>query len=105
MENGTKAAADWVGTGATELMWSDRNPYTVVEVLSPTRIVVKADDYKVISGSGHDGSAQYEYTARPDATPVILTLRKNGRWYPIGESIKGTSYAIGTRRRYYDPCF
>lgn len=92
------------GMGATGGAGSDRYPYTIVEVLRNGRgILVAADNYKVISGSVQDGSAEYEYSPNPEAGTVEYTLRKDGRW-----KLKGHNHveiAVGHRRAYRDPHF
>lgn len=91
-----------VGMGATRLSWTDRYPYTIVQVISERRIVVQADNYRVISGSAHDGSAEYEYTPYIGAPLVTVTKRKDGKWR---EREGNNLFTIGERSRYYDPSF
>jgi len=69
-----------VGMGVTMLGWTDREPGTIVRVFQIGKdlaIEVQADNYQVVSGSMHDGSAQYEYRANPDAHKVAYRYRKN----------------------------
>lgn len=94
-----------VGIGATEIVGSDRYPYTVVEVLSDKKIVVQADDYKRTDKNGMSESQTYEYTPNPNSLRVVVTLRKNGRWVREGESGKGRGFAIGHRDAHQDPHF
>ena len=94
-----------VGMGATRYSGSDRYPFTIIKVVSPTTIVVQEDDAKLVSGSCQTENQEYEYTPNTDSREITLTKRKNGRWYEKGESMKGTPYSIGTRDRHYDPCF
>lgn len=61
-----------IGTGVTEMCWSDRYPYEVVEIIDDKHILIRACDHKIISGSAEDGSAEYEYTLRP-YEEIILT--------------------------------
>lgn len=100
-----------VGDGATQILWTDRNPYTIVEVIpvksGPNKgkihtVVVQADDYKRIDKNGPFTESQdYEYTPNPNAPREIVTKRKNGQWKDSG----GTKFALGWRDRYYDPHF
>jgi hypothetical protein len=94
-----------VGQGATCHIGSDRYPYTVVEILSSKRIVVQADDYKRTDKNGFSESQTYVYKSNPSAIRVVLTLRKNGRWIRVGESMKAASYSLGGRSAYLDPSF
>lgn len=100
-----------VGDGATVCMWSDRNPATITEVLrfkSGERegqirgVVVKADNWKVVSGSEHDGSAQYEYQSNDAARGVTFLVNQRGQYVQKGG---GDKLRIGHRERYYDPSF
>lgn len=94
-----------VGMGATYGVGSDCYPYTIVEILSPRRIVVQADSYTALPGNDPFSENQsYEYFRNPQGHLVTLSLRKNGRWVPVGQSNYG-GFAIGHRRFYQDPCF
>lgn len=96
-----------VGMGATILMWTDRSPATIVWVAKNGKsLKIIADDYKRIDSNGISEDQEYEYTPRPDGTPTLYTKRKNGRWVRKGEGLNtGQAIRIGTRERYYDPCF
>lgn len=98
-----------VGDGATVLHWTDREAGTVIEVDTAKRIVVvQMDTATVVSGSGHDGSAVYAYTANPNGSkrtfkPVTRghakgQMRENGRK-------DGYSVIFGRRDSYRDPHF
>lgn len=58
MRKGDTQMTIQVGDGATYHIGSDRYPYTVVEILTPRRLQVRAE---------------------------VITLRKNGRWHRLGE--------------------
>jgi len=97
-----------VGMGATELMWTDRHALTIVEVNEKkTMVVVQRDNVKRIDNGGpYTESQDYEFTPNPNATRVPYTLRKNGAWVKLGESMKGGSrISIGRRSEYCDPSF
>ena len=98
-----------VGDAATVCMWSDRHPATVVEVLrfktgkragQVRAVVIQEDDWKVIKGGEHDGSAEYEYTPNPDARRDTFLVDSRGRY-----GSEGRRLALGRRERYYDPSF
>ncbi len=102
----SKSPTPAVGMGATELQWTDRSPYTIVEVKSASRIVVQADSSKRIDGNGMSESQDYEYSPNPNGRKVVVTLRKNGRWVAEGQPAKnGTTFAIGYRDAYHDFSF
>jgi hypothetical protein len=94
-----------VGDGATKYVGSDRYPYTVVEVLSPKKVVVQGDDFKRTDNNGMSESQTYEYTRNPFSDKITLTLRKNGRWVQQGEPLNGTGYRLGDRDCHMDPHF
>src|ERR1700675_5209954 len=96
-----------VGKGATLFVGSDRYPYTVVEVVNENKCFVQADNCKVVKGSEHDGSAEYEYTSDPYAFKFVIKRNKKNpyRWYSIGGASVGNLVCVGSRRRYYDPSF
>ena len=93
-----------IGMGVTRLSWSDRDPYTIVKVISPKRIVVKEDDAKRIDTNGMSECQTYEYTRNDNNPEVILTLRKYG-WRQVGDGKKGTGWRIGEREKYHDYSF
>ena len=100
-----KSAEPTVGMGATEIMYSDRNPFTVIEVISPRKIVVQADTATRTDNWGMSECQKYDYSPDPEGRIRTLTLRKNGRWVPVGESGKGTNFLVGDRRKYHDYSF
>jgi len=111
-----------VGMGATVLSWSDRYAGTITKVIEIGgskvwlyEIVIREDDVKVIAGSQHDGSAEYEYTPDPDGRVYIFRYnRKNEEWvqgyistetgrWKVSKIAKGVR--IGERDQYFDPSF
>ncbi len=94
-----------VGMGATEYLWSDRNPFTVIEVISPRKIVVQADIATRTDNNGMSDCQSYEFTPDHNGRKRTLTLRKNGKWIPQGEGLKGTTFGIGKRSKYHDYTF
>jgi hypothetical protein len=55
-----------VGMGATEIMYSDRHAFTVVEVLGPKRIVVQRDRATRTDGLGMSDAQSYNFEADPN---------------------------------------
>lgn len=101
MANQTQPLTPEVGMGVTEIMYSDRHPYTVVQVISDKRIVVQADNFKRTDENGCSENQTYNYT--PDTDAPLVTLRKNktGRWKQEGHP-DGSTYLVGRREEYYD---
>lgn len=83
--------------------WTDRHPYTVVEVISPKKIVVQEDTATRTDSNGMSDSQSYTYAANPDGKKCILTLRKSGKWMRVGS--EGSVFIIGRRMAYHDYSF
>jgi len=91
-----------VGMGATKYLYTDRHPYTIVEVISPKKIVVQADSTKADPDKpGGPGYQNWVITPNPDGYKETLTLRKDGKWRRVGESLQSSGYLIGGRDYYY----
>ena len=99
--NQTRSLKPEVGMGVTELMYSDRHPYTVVEILTPKRIKVRADTTTRIDKNGASETQEYTYTEDSRAPEITLFLNKYGRWKRVGDA-QGSTYLIGRREEYYD---
>jgi len=94
-----------VGMGVSQFMFSDVNPYTIIKVISPKKIVVQADDYKRVNYTEENffsGPQEYEYTPNPNGVTRVITLRKNGHWHQEGESMKSDRWWLNLRMRHYD---
>ncbi|HEX8556710.1 MAG TPA: hypothetical protein VF668_01335 [Pyrinomonadaceae bacterium] len=91
-----------VGMGATEVMYSDRHAFTVVEVISPTRIKVRADRATRVDKNGMSDAQQYKFTPDPKGRERVLTKRRNGKWVPVGESQNAPGFLLGVRSEYRD---
>lgn len=95
-----------INMGATEICWSDRHAYTIVNIINDKTIVVQRDDVKRVDGLGMTDSQVWECTPNPDNDTNIVTLRKNGKWITQGHSMKnGTRWLIGSKMEYYDYTF
>lgn len=94
-----------VGQGATFHIGSDRYPYTVVEVCSPTRVVLQADNYRRIDKNGFSEDQTYEYTPNSDAALTVVTRRSDGIWRKQGDTKGGGSFSFHDRKAYQDPSF
>ncbi len=99
--NQTRSMTPEVGMGVTELMYSDRHPYTVTKILSAKRIMVRADIATRTDKNGCCENQQYDYTPDLNSPEIPLFLNKFGRWKRQGDA-KGSTYLIGRREEYYD---
>ena len=93
-----------VGMGATELLWSDRRAMTVVEVVTPNRVVVRENETICKDWYNSDYEILDTLSNMPEHT---FTRRKSGRWVEMGQPDKHTSVSLvlGTRYHYIDPSF
>lgn len=95
-----------VGMGATELCWTDRHAFTIIEVLSPKEIRVQQDFAERADANGMSESQEYTYSPDPNGRTQLITLRKNGAWVTKGKQMQnGTRFKLGVRMEYYDYSF
>jgi len=88
-----------IGMGATRLCCTDRQAYTIIEILTQKRILVRRD--KAILNNG-----VYTYEQDSNGFLAELSLRKDGSWIAVGESLKtGIKFSIGRRDEFYDTSF
>ena len=99
--NQTRSLKPEVGMGVTELMYSDRHPYTVTGILTPKRIKVRADNAIRTDKNGFSEAQEYTYEQDPTSPEIVLFLNKFGRWKRSGDP-QGSTYLIGRREEYYD---
>ena len=97
----TRSLVPVVGMGVTEVMYSDRHPYTVARILSPKRITVRADKATRIDKNGCCEDQTYQYEQDLRAPEVTLFLNKFGKWKRQGDA-QGSTYLVGRREEYYD---
>lgn len=92
-----------VGMPCCEVMYTDRYPYTVTEVISEKEILVKPNEYKVLDFYGE----KYEIGAiAKDHPGEAFTKRRNGRWVRKGsDSQNGPALALNTHAMRIDPSF
>lgn len=103
MMGGLQHPVPEVGMGATELCWSDRHPYTIIEISkSGKRMKVQADIAIRTDNNGMSESQEYEYKRDPEGAIRTLYLTKTGKW----RELKGICFfSIGSRSEYYDFSF
>jgi hypothetical protein len=93
-----------VGMGATEILWSDRRAKTVVDVVTPNKIIVRENEVKCVDYFKGDYEILEELSCMPQE---IFTRRKSGRWVELGHPDKYGSVflVLGHRAHYIDPNF
>ena len=107
-----------VGMGATTLSWTDRHAATVTKVTEfaskkwAFEISVVHDNVTVISGSVHDGSAEFATTPNPAGYADLYRMDKAGKWVhgfinrETGKFKKSSGGLIlGIRDHHIDPSF
>lgn len=103
MYTNTKSLKPEIGMGATELCWSDRHAYTVIEISnSGKKLKLQRDKAIRTDNNGMCDSQSYRYEQDPKGYTVEVSLRKDGRW----KEVRGTTvYLVGDRDEYYDYSF
>jgi len=101
---GTPTPKVEVGMGVTQLCWTDRRAYTVIEVVSGKKLVIQRDT-AIPLFQGMTDSQSYEYRPNLDGEKTIITLRENGTWHEAGTTMRSEVYALGYRQEYYDYTF
>ena len=105
-----------VGTGCTELCYSDRNPYEVVRIEKNkkgeiTKLTVREMDHK--AGPNHKGVGYNDWilSSNPKGVKVDLLFRKGTKrraagWYALySDNHWGNRFAVGYAEYYYDWSF
>ena len=102
----SRCAVPEIGMGVTQLCWTDRHPFTMIDIINDKTLVVQADESIRVDNNGMSDSQKYEYKQNPEGSIYIITLRKNGYWVTKGSSMKsGQRWHVGSRSRYYDFTF
>lgn len=60
-----------VGTGVTEMCYSDRHAYEVVKVIDDKHLLIRRCDAKRIDNNGLSDDQDYEYTLRPYKETIL----------------------------------
>lgn len=94
-----------IGMGVTEMCWSDRHVYTILEVWSPSRITVQRDTATRIDKNGMSDCQSYAYKPNPAGETKVLTKRKDGAWREIGCGKGSAVFVLGIRDEHYDFSF
>jgi len=99
-----KVETPHIGMGVTLCYPNDSYPYTIVEIKSARCVFIQEDEAKRIDDRGpYTENQEYNYSRNKDAPKVKITLRKNGNWYRVGESMRRSPFVLGHRRYYRDP--
>lgn len=95
-----------VGMGATEMCWSDRHAYEIIEVMDDRHIKVRKLDTKRIDKNGMSECQDYEYISNENNVVHTLFLTKKGDWrIKDGRRLGCNIFVIGYAEEYYDYSF
>lgn len=100
-----------VGMGATGLGWTDRHAWTIVAVGKadqfgrPRWVEATRDTATRTDSNGMSDAQSYSYTSNPDGARTRFTLRRNGRYVQVGDSLSGYVLKLGARNAYHDYSF
>ena len=89
-----------VGMGCTEVLWSDRHPYEVIEVKDARHCKARAMGCKCVGGAY---SNEWELFSDENGHVINLFRKKNGQWverYP--DRSYGNRFVMGFAEKYYD---
>lgn len=96
-----------LGKGASYVIYTDRHAGTVANISEDGKTVTWRQDKAVrIDKRGPDGCQDYIYGTDLEGPQLTFTLRKNGRWKPVGSDMKspGCTLIYG-REEFYDYSF
>ncbi|MCK9567518.1 hypothetical protein M0R72_01050 [Candidatus Pacearchaeota archaeon] len=96
-----------VGMGVTGLGYTDRYPYTVIEVIDDKTLRIQEDKATRTDTNGMSESQSYDYEADPKGKILTIVLRKNGQWHVKIPKVvpEATRFQVGVRRKYHDYSF
>lgn len=99
-----------VGEFCTELLYTDRKPYTITKVISPTEIEVVADKVKWDATKGPRELGDNRFwvmESDPNGAALTLVKAKNGKWLRKGAKVRKDSvtFAMGRRDFHHDDSF
>lgn len=110
IENNFRSLEPEVGMGATELLFSDRHAYTVIEVIDENTIRVQQDKAIRIDNNGMSDMQDYRYERDTTRWPVTLHRSPDGHWRTEQFKVKRKSYPgevfmLGRRDEHHDYSF
>lgn len=96
-----------VGMGVTGLGYTDRHPYTVIEVVNSKTLRIQEDKATRTDTNGMSETQSYDYEADPNGKILTITLRKNGQWRVKAPKIvpEASRFQVGVRCKYHDYSF
>ena len=94
-----------VGMGVTECLWSDREPWEIIEVKDARHIIIRKLDTSRVDNNGMSECQEYEYKSNPSNITFQLYKNNKGRWVRrVGRNgvDKSSGWFVGRAEKYYD---
>lgn len=76
-----------LGMGVTELCYTDRHPFEVIEILNLKKIKIREMKAERIDKNGMSDCQEYKYVQKPDGEVKTLVLR-NGKWRDLVKELE-----------------
>lgn len=91
-----------IGMGVTEIYYSDRRAYEVVEIIDDRHIKVR----RMLAKCNDWFAGDWEVSSDPDGMVLLLFLTKKGVWRQrIGRALDSNIFFVGKAEEYVDPSF
>lgn len=105
--NQTTKVQPVAGMGCSYGAGSDSYPATVTRVSESGKTLwMRHDEVMVLAGSEMTGDLVYTTIENPEAPELKYSLRKSGRWVPVGcDDVWYMALSLGFRRYRQDPSF
>lgn len=97
-----------VGMGITEVLYSDREPYEIIEVIDDRHIVIrKYDAIRIDKNGAFTEDQEYSYVSNPNNEVKKLFLTKNGVWKERLDKrrLGCNKFYVGKAEKYFDYSF
>lgn len=94
-----------VGDGASYIIWTDREPVTIIRISKSGRTLwAQQANYETAEEHDYWNNQKYTYSPNPDGEIYRFSLRASGVWKMANHQGSGMNLSPGYRR-YQDPCF
>lgn len=88
--------------GATLILYTDRQAYTIIEVdKSGNSFKMQRDRADRVDSNGMSECQKYKYTRNKDEAVCLVRKANDGQWYTKG----GSKVIVGRREEYHDFSF
>lgn len=92
-----------IGMGVTEYQFTDSRALTIVEIISPKKLIIQRDIAKRTDQNGMSEDQRWEFSPDINGEKIIITKRKDDKWYRLGDNTN--HFVLGERREYFDFSF